>query len=334
MRVDLDTFLVALYTIVDDLYQAHCAPFKHRGGFVGELSDSEVLTLLCEQWVLHRDRAFLAYAARHLRPYFPRLLSQSAYNRRTRQLCGVAIRLIPLVAAELRAQLSPYQVFDGVPVPLARRCRGQRHKLFGDEAAIGHGGSDRSFYYGCELLLALAADGPITGFVLGPATTDERWLAEALLCWRCAPTWPLRTVDELPPTKHRGGRRAGPTGPLWPRGGVGPWSGVPYLADRAFIGADWQPYWRQTYGAEVLTKDRYRGPEAAAARRQHAARRQVVETINGHLEGVFGLAFPGARTTWGLLTRVAAKLLALNLGIWLNRFFGRPDFAFATLFPL
>ncbi|MBM3943118.1 MAG: hypothetical protein FJ316_09395 [SAR202 cluster bacterium] len=67
-------------------------------------------------------------------------------------------------------------------------------------------------------------------------------------------------------------------------------------------------------------------------RKQHASRRQVVETINGHLEQVFGLAFPGARSTWGLLTRVAAKLAALNLGLWLNRYFGRPDFAFATLF--
>ena len=46
------------------------------------------------------------------------------------------------------------------------------------------------------------------------------------------------------------------------------------------------------------------------------------------------MAFPGARTTWGLLTRVAAKRLALNRGIWLTRRFGRPDFAFATLFPL
>ena len=60
----------------------------------------------------------------------------------------------------------------------------------------------------------------------------------------------------------------------------------------------------------------------------------MVERINGHLEGVFHLRFPQARSPWGLLSRVAAKLAALNLGIRLNRLFGRPDSSFATLFSL
>ena len=52
MAIDLDTFLVALYTIVDDLYQQHAAPAKpRRPGPPPVMSDSEVLTLaLCRQW--------------------------------------------------------------------------------------------------------------------------------------------------------------------------------------------------------------------------------------------------------------------------------------------
>lgn len=60
--------------------------------------------------------------------------------------------------------------------------------------------------------------------------------------------------------------------------------------------------------------------------------RQVVETVNAQLTEVLGLSFPGARSAWGLLTRVAAKVAALNLGIWLHRLFGRPDLVLATLF--
>ena len=45
----------------------------------------------------------------------------------------------------------------------------------------------------------------------------------------------------------------------------------------------------------------------------------------------FGLKYPGAHSTWGLLMRVAAKVAAYNLGIMLNRLLERPDFAFATL---
>src|SRR5947199_43699 len=59
--------------------------------------------------------------------------------------------------------------------------------------------------------------------------------------------------------------------------------------------------------------------------------RQVVETAFAHLCESFGLQYPGAHTRWGLMTPVAAKLAAYNLGIWINRSLGRPDFAFATL---
>jgi hypothetical protein len=57
----------------------------------------------------------------------------------------------------------------------------------------------------------------------------------------------------------------------------------------------------------------------------------VVETTFANLRESFGLKYPDAHTSWGLLMRVAAKVAAYNLSIALNRLFGRPDFAFATL---
>jgi hypothetical protein len=54
--------------------------------------------------------------------------------------------------------------------------------------------------------------------------------------------------------------------------------------------------------------------------------------VNHHLEEALHLFFPKARSRWGLLTRIAAKLAAFNLAILLNRLFGRGDFAVATLF--
>ena len=100
MTLSLDTFLTALYTIVDDLYQGHFAPHKpRRPGQRPQLSDSEVLTLaLCAQWHGTSERAFFRYAAEHWRGYFPRLLSQSAGNRRCRDLAGVLTARSGLVA--------------------------------------------------------------------------------------------------------------------------------------------------------------------------------------------------------------------------------------------
>lgn len=334
MTVEFDTFLVAVYTLVDDRYRAHFVDAKPaRPGVAAEMSDSEVLTLMLVAQALGlTERAVVRRARAEWRGYFPRLLSQSAFNRRARDLAGVLVQLVPLLAAELGAATAAYQVLDGVPLPLARRCRGERQRLFGEEAAIGRGGSDRAWYYGCELLLAAAESGPVTGFVLGPANTDDRWFADALLCWRRDPRATPWTAADLPPSHRRGGGHVGPTGPLWPRAGVGVPSTAPYLGDGAFGGAVWTPHWRDDYGAVVLRGRDLSPQKDAPVRRQFAGWRQLIETVNGQLSQVLGLAFPGAKTRWGLLTRVAAKLVTFNLGLWLNRHFGRPPFALASLF--
>jgi hypothetical protein len=334
MTVEFDTFLVGLYTHVDDLYRAHFAHHKPtRPGATAVMSDSEVLTLaLLGQALGLSERAVVRRAQHQWRAYFPRLLSQSAFNRRARDLAGVLVRLVPLVAAELGAATAAYQVLDGVPVPLARRCRGARHRLFGTEAAIGRGGSDRDWYYGCELLLAATEHGAVTGFLLGPANTDDRWFADALFCWRCDPLASPWSTADLPPSHRRGGGHVGPTGPLWPREGAGVPSTAPYLGDGAFGGAVWTPHWRDDYGAVVLRGRDLALAKDAPVRRQFAGWRQVIETVNGQLSQVLGLAFPGATTRRGLLTRIAAKLVTFNLGLWLNQHFGRPAFALASLF--
>ena len=218
-----------------------------------------------------------------------------------------------------------------MPVPLMRRCRGKRRRLFGDEAAIGRGGSDRDWYYGCKLLLSVTDEGVATGFMLAPADTEDRWMAESLLCWRSG-EWaaPLKAED-MPP-RHNGKRYVGPTGPVWPRRAAGSANAASYLTDNGFFGALWQSHWREDYNALVLTPKDYRGEDAHRCKRQHSSWRQIVETMNGHLERTFGLHFPGARSKWGLLTRVSAKILSMNIGILLNRLFGRSPLAFATLF--
>lgn len=153
MPIDLDTFLTAVYCITSDLYQQEFAHRKpRRRGKVAEVSDEEVLTLaILSQWQEKRsERGFLKYVVSHWRSYFPRLLSQSQLNRRMRDVAGVLCALGPAVALHLSEELgmATYEVLDGVPVPLMRRCRGDRHRCFANEAAIGRGGSDRDFYYG------------------------------------------------------------------------------------------------------------------------------------------------------------------------------------------
>jgi hypothetical protein len=86
-------------------------------------------------------------------------------------------------------------------------------------------------------------------------------------------------------------------------------------------------HWVQAYGVNV-----YPLPKQAsrAKRRQWSAARRVVETLFG-LDIQFDLKYPAAHMVWGVLTRVAAKVAAYNLGILMHRLLRRPDLAFAAL---
>lgn len=328
MELDPDTVLTAVYCVVDDLYRDSFAAAKPvRPGPRPRLADSEVLTLMVlAQWQ-PSERAFVRYAARHWRGYFPALLSQSRFNRRARDLWGVLCALGPLVARRLADELGAgaYQAVDGLPVPLMRRCRGDRHRVFADEADVGRGGSDRDWYYGVKLIAAVDPHGCVSGFVLAPAATEEHWGAEALFRWRADPAAPAPTADGLAPVlgpAHRHhGRRLGPTGPIGPRAGVGQHTAVPYVSDGGLRGRDWHAHWTSTWGATVLcVADAPWGP----VMRPLANLRQGVESAFSALTGTFGLTFPRARSRWGLWARVGAKVAALNLTRLLNHLVHRP----------
>jgi hypothetical protein len=336
MELDADTVLTAVYCLVDDLYRAEFAAAKpRRPGPAPRLADSEVLALMVlAQWQ-PSERGFVRYAARHWREYFPALLSQSRFNRRARDLWGVLCALGPLVARRLADELGggAYEALDGLPVPLMRRCRGDRHRVFADEADVGRGGSDRDWYYGVKLIAAVDPNGCVSGFVLTPAATEEHWGAEALHRWRADPAAGQPTAEELAPVlgpAHRHhGRRLGPTGPIGPRAGVGRRSGVPVVTDGGLRGRRWRAHWASAWGAAVLsTAD----VPWAPVMRPLASLRQGVETAFSALTGTFGLAFPRARSRWGLWARVGAKVAALNFTRWLNHLLDRPLLALPNPF--
>lgn len=102
--MDPDTFLTAVYVIVDDLCQAKSGEVRpKRRGRKPVLSESEVITLaLLSQWHGRgSERAFLRFAARHWRSYFP-LLGQSGFNKRVRALRSRIAELALEVGRQVR----------------------------------------------------------------------------------------------------------------------------------------------------------------------------------------------------------------------------------------
>jgi hypothetical protein len=331
--LDLDTFLVGLYTITDDLYKATYPVTQTKPGAKPIMSDSEVITLaLCTQWLKWPERKVINYVKNHWQSYFPFLLSQSAYHKRFIALAKRLVCLVPRVETEISHFISHYEVFDCVPVPLMKRCRGERTRLFKPQIAnIGRGGSDMEWYYGVKLGLAASSGGLVTGFILAPARTSDRWPAEYLFYYRHQRQGRLARAEDL---RYRGKQRRGPGGAIWPKQGSGQNQPELYLTDRGFNGAWWSEHWQSQHQALVLNPDSYQGPDASELRHLHSSFRQVIEQVNEHLSDDLGLNRIGARSPLGLLARVAAKLLAFNIGVWLSQIFKRPTFALSTLFNL
>jgi hypothetical protein len=114
--VDVDTFLTAVYVIVDEIVRALPAPVPP--GPAPALSRSEVVTLaLFAQWhPFDGERAFYRYAQQHLRPLFPRLPHRSQYNRLRRRCHDVLVAVGPQVATRLDALRCAYEVLDSTGV--------------------------------------------------------------------------------------------------------------------------------------------------------------------------------------------------------------------------
>lgn len=327
MELDLETFLIALYVIVDDLYHSDIEPrMPACGGPEAQMSHSEVLCLgLAAQWrdgvPWKSERGILRYVRKHLSHLFPTVLTQSAFNRRLRRLWGAFILIQNAMAARLAE--GDYDVIDGFPIPVAHGARSFSPGWLADIARIGKGGNDR-YFYGVRMMMVINQNGVATGWAVASGNVQERWVAELLFSTRAGvpgvqgPLDAQRQKPKMTPPDE------------WmaavPSGGAA--SHKPILSDGGFRGDEWLAHWAQAYGVHVCPLPKT-GPQGK--RRWWSALRQVVETAFANLTESFGLKYPGAHSTWGLLMRVAAKVAAYNVAMLINRLLGRPDFAFATL---
>lgn len=304
--LDVDTFLVWLYVVVDDCCKATLPPERHPGP-AASLCRSEVVTLaLFGQWnCFASERDFYRYAQRRLRWAFPTLPARSQFNRQLRAQQPALTACGQFLAAQLGAAQAPYEAFDGTAAPVRNVKRRGRGWLVG-QAAIGYSTS-LGWYEGLYLGLAVTPTGVITGWVVAPANTNDHRVAESFFALR-------HTPDPRVP-------------------GAGPPSAGPYLTDTGFEGPAWHARWQADYGARVICRPQVRSKRAwsAAWKRWLARRRQIVETVIGQLHHPFRLRRERPHALTGLLGRLAAKVALHNFCCFLNRSLGRDLLAVADL---
>jgi hypothetical protein len=287
--MDLDSFLVSLYVLVDDWWKLHHASEATKTGRPALLSESEVLTLaILAQWPRFRsERDFWRFAWAHLRTYFPKLCSQSQFNRRVRALEPEMRALQLAFAGELAEPSAVYRMMDTTLLPAIVRVRASRKGLFCGQATFGRSASKTEWVYGFKAALVVEPQGVITAFGLAPAASDERPIGEALVA------------------SDRYGA---------------------YLADKGFTGVEWERLLMEQYGALVAAtpKNNSRRAWTKADRRWASGKRQIIEGVIGQLKDFFSLERHQAKTLGGLLTRLTAKVAAYTCAQRINDSLNRP----------
>ena len=262
--LDVDTFLTALYVIVDDFCQSHRLE-QRRPGPEASLSKGEVITLaIFARWSrFASERDFYRYAEGHLRGAFPTLPERSQFNRLVR-FYAEAIEEIALHLGQIvEGDLSPYQALDASAMPVRDAKRRGSGWLAG-YADIGWSNS-LGWYEGFSLLIAVEPSGVITGFCFGAASTADQPLAETFFNVRANPNPRLISVGSA-------------------------FSGA-YVADKGFEGAENHRRWLDHYGAEVIHPPKRNSKKRSWSKRLRrwvAGIRQIVETVFDKLFNTFG----------------------------------------------
>src|SRR5215203_5548293 len=216
--LDLDSFLVSLYVLVEDWWKLEHSSEPPRAGRPALLTDPEVITLaIVAQWPRFRsERDFWRFAQAHLRPYyFPKLCSQSQLNRRVR---SVEPELRDFQRAVARTLCGVSEVYHVCPGHHSHSGHGEG-KSFSQGAVLRAGHfrqerlQDRVGLRVLKVALSVSPEGVICAFGLAQAASEERPIGEFLI------------VEDSQETY--------------------------LLADKGFTGVQWERRWLDLYGALV-----------------------------------------------------------------------------------
>jgi hypothetical protein len=178
VHADLDTLVIALYVMVDDLFGPRLGPGRRP-----KLSDAELVCLAIAQVLLGFDseRRWLRFANRRLGHLFPYLPTPSAYNRRLRRAAPLVALAIQDLAAHTPSWHDQLRLVDSTPVPCASSRETVKRSDLAGHAGYGYCKSHHRYVWGFRLYVLAAPDGLPVAWCLATPKLGEREVVAALL---------------------------------------------------------------------------------------------------------------------------------------------------------
>jgi len=167
MTPDLEALVIAAYVFADEY------PVPARPGPHAKVSDAEMVALaVCQAAMgICSDRQFLGLVGYRLPGWFPRLPSQSQYNRRLRAL----VELISAVQQRLARWLDAggARLADGTLIGCANYPGCASRSEFAGFAHYGYAKSQHRYVWGVRLVLVSDWRGLPLGYTFVPANEKE-----------------------------------------------------------------------------------------------------------------------------------------------------------------
>lgn len=281
----------SLETLVVAAYVFACSLPIPRPGPAGKVTDQELIALAVAQAATGLcSDRQFLGAVGRLLPGYFPALPDQSRYNRRLRRLTPQITTVQLMVAELIAE-GRVRLVDGTLIACANYPGCASHSHFAGHASYGYCPSKSEFVWGMRLVLIADPKGVPVGYdLVGPKTGQERDSALELA--------------------------AGHAGSV-------------LFGDKGFWGREYDAS-MELIDIELVTPERHRHGQRPPAELAKARIRLVIESVFANLKRQMRLADHLAKTIDGLAQRIAQRLLALTLGIYLNCLLGRPPRALAA----
>ena len=182
--ITINDLFTIIFVLVDDWYQIEGKKLlKGKPGAKPEFTDSEVITLMLVQDYIPypSETQYIGHIRANYLALFPRLLTQSQFNRRARALRLLVEELRRYWITQKGWQRNRHYLLDTKPIPVMGYKRNKRHSDFVGSANYGHCVSRNLNYFGYKLVTMSTMQGIPMVYDLVPANVDERVAAECVI---------------------------------------------------------------------------------------------------------------------------------------------------------
>jgi hypothetical protein len=262
-----------------------------RSGPAGKATDSELIALSVAQAILGiSSDRQFLGMVRRLLPGFFGELPGQSQFNRRLRRLTPQMTSVQMMLAELVAE-GRVRLVDGTLISCANYPGCASRSHFAGDASYGYCASKSQFLWGMRLVLICDPKGVPVGYdLVGPKTGEERECALRLAAGQ---------------------------------------SGAVLFADGGFWGREYRAS-MEALDIELVTPDKHRLGERPASEVAKARIRLVIESVFSTLKRQMRLETHLAKTATGLAQRIAQRLLALTIGVYVNALLGRPPRALAA----